>query len=132
MTIFVDASAAVSMLMLEPDAEFLFGLLDDDQDRLWSPIAVWETTVAITRTRVIQADRAYDDVNALAERLGFKLMRIGQAETFGALAAFARYGKRSGSPANLNLGDCFAYACAKTSGARLLYKGDDFTHTDLA
>ena len=32
----------------------------------------------------------------------------------------------------LNMGDCFAYACVKTNGAQLLYKGDDFSHTDLA
>jgi ribonuclease VapC len=42
-----------------------------------------------------------------------------------------RYGKGR-HPARLNMGDCFAYACAKTNDARLLYKGDDFSHTDLA
>jgi ribonuclease VapC len=53
---------------------------------------------------------------------------IGEA----ALAALARYGKGMGHPAQLNLGDCFAYAMAKRHGVPLLYKGDDFSHTDLA
>ena len=49
-----------------------------------------------------------------------------------ALGAFDRFGKGSGHPARLNLGDCFAYAMAKQHGVPLLYKGDDFSQTDLA
>ena len=48
-----------------------------------------------------------------------------------ARAAYRDYGKGSGHPAQLNLGDCFAYALAKDSGEPLLYKGDDFGHTDV-
>ena len=48
-----------------------------------------------------------------------------------ALEAFARYGKGRGHPARLNLGDCFIYAQAKVGGASLLYKGDDFSKTDI-
>ena len=48
-----------------------------------------------------------------------------------ALEAFARYGKGRGHPARLNLGDCFAYAQAKVGGASLLYKGEDFSKTDI-
>ena len=48
-----------------------------------------------------------------------------------ALQAFARYGKGRGHPARLNLGDCFIYAQAKLGGASLLYKGDDFSKTDI-
>ena len=48
-----------------------------------------------------------------------------------ALEAFARYGKGSGHPARLNLGDCFIYAQAKAGGASLLYKGEDFSKTDI-
>ncbi len=49
-----------------------------------------------------------------------------------ALDAATAYGKTVGYPADLNFGDCFAYACAKTEGLRLLYKGQDFAQTDLA
>jgi ribonuclease VapC len=47
------------------------------------------------------------------------------------LLAFARYGKGRGHPAQLNMGDCFAYAVAKTHGAILLFKGEDFGQTDI-
>ena len=57
---------------------------------------------------------------------------IGAAETELSIEAFAQFGKHSGHPARLNLGDCFAYACAKANDAASLYKGDDFVHTDLA
>ncbi len=49
-----------------------------------------------------------------------------------ALKAACKYGKTAGHPARLNMGDCFAYACAKTRGVSLLYKGNDFAQTDLA
>ena len=48
-----------------------------------------------------------------------------------AVVAFERYGKGRGR-ARLNFGDCLSYACAKAHGARLLFKGDDFVHTDIA
>jgi ribonuclease VapC len=52
-------------------------------------------------------------------------------ETELALSAFARFGKGQGHPAQLNLGDCFAYACARHHGAAMLCKGGDFVRTDL-
>lgn len=48
-----------------------------------------------------------------------------------ARAAYRDYGRGSGHPARLNLGDCFAYALAADSGLPLLFKGDDFGHTDI-
>ncbi len=49
-----------------------------------------------------------------------------------ALEAFERYGKGRDHPGQLNMGDCFAYACARALGVPVLYKGDDFARTDLA
>jgi ribonuclease VapC len=46
--------------------------------------------------------------------------------------AYRDFGKGSGHPAQLNFGDCFAYALAKVTGERLLFKGSNFTHTDIA
>jgi ribonuclease VapC len=54
---------------------------------------------------------------------------VKEAET--ALAAFSRYGKGRGHPAQLNLGDCFAYAVAKNYRTSLLFKGEDFSKTDI-
>lgn len=48
-----------------------------------------------------------------------------------ARAAYRRFGRGTGSPARLNLGDCFAYALSVASGEPLLFVGEDFTHTDV-
>jgi ribonuclease VapC len=50
----------------------------------------------------------------------------------GAVTARERYGKGRKHRASLNFGDCLSYACAKAHGAKLLFKGDDFAHTDVA
>jgi len=57
---------------------------------------------------------------------------ISVQEAEAALDAFARYDTGRGHPAHLNLGDCFAYACAKTNRTPLLFKGDGFSRTDIA
>jgi ribonuclease VapC len=62
---------------------------------------------------------------------GVRIVEIGDDELARALDAFDRYGKGR-HPARLNMGDCFAYACAKTQGVPLLFKGDDFGQTDIA
>ena len=56
---------------------------------------------------------------------------ITDKEAHTAFAAFSRYGKGRGHPAQLNLGDCFAYAMAKNAQATLLFKGEDFDKTDI-
>jgi ribonuclease VapC len=48
-----------------------------------------------------------------------------------AVAACSTYGRAVGHPAKLNLGDCFAYACARSLEVPLLFKGNDFPHTDM-
>jgi ribonuclease VapC len=61
----------------------------------------------------------------------FELVGIGERESEIAAEAYAQFGKGQ-HPAALNMGDCFAYACAKSNQAKLLYTGDDFAKTDLA
>jgi ribonuclease VapC len=61
----------------------------------------------------------------------FQLVAITDREWVISAEAYARFGKGR-HPAALNMGDCFAYACAESNSARLLYKGDDFSRTDLA
>ena len=58
-------------------------------------------------------------------------MPISSQEADAALDAFSRFGKGQGHPAQLNMGDCFAYAVAKNRRVPLLYKGNDFVHTDV-
>ncbi len=132
MTLFIDASAAVSMLTLEADADRLFAEADGSSRLLWSGIARWETTVAFARKMRKTTPEILADIEDFARRQAIETVPIGDAETHLALEAFARFGKGSGHPAGLNMGDCFAYACARTNDATLLYKGNDFALTDLA
>lgn len=132
MTVFIDASALVAIATGEPDARELEANFGAAERRLSSPIALWETARAVAYERKITIDDAYAELTTLLHEFGVDLVAIGEAEAVAAIAAHARYGKGTGHPARLNMGDCFAYACAKTHGAALLYKGDDFSHTDLA
>jgi len=64
------------------------------------------------------------------ETLNIQFVPIGEREYEMAAQAYAEFG-RGRHPAALNMGDCFAYACAKANRAALLFKGDDFTKTDI-
>lgn len=132
MTWFVDASVAVAMLGMEDGWEWLAERLDEDSERIWSPVAHWESVVGL-RTRLdTTVEIARAQVEAFALMHGIRPISLGVREAELALDAHKTYGKGSGHPAKLNMSDCFAYACAKANNARLLYKGDDFAKTDLA
>jgi ribonuclease VapC len=70
-------------------------------------------------------------VRDFLELAGIRAVPITEREAETALAAFSRYGKGRGHPAQLNLGDCFAYATAKNLRTSLLFKGEDFDKTDI-
>jgi len=71
-------------------------------------------------------------VDKFLDRYAVELRSVDETQLRIARIAFDRFGKGRGHPARLNFGDCFAYALAKSLGAPLLYKGDDFAHTDIA
>ena len=130
MTWFVDASVVIALAAREADWEYLVARLDEEDEHRWSPISRWESIVGSRRRLQCALDHAVRVVEGIAQP--FTLVAIGPAEADAAIDAYRRYGKGTGHPANLNMGDCFAYACARTNKARLLYKGDDFSHTDMA
>lgn len=132
MTVFVDASALVSMMTAEEDDELLVRQLAPHNLRLYSAVVWWETAVAIARKRKISVEETADEMETFIADFGMRPVTIGPGEAREAAVAWQRYGKLSGHSAQLNMGDCFAYACAKTNDARLLYKGNDFSHTDVA
>ena len=67
----------------------------------------------------------------LLREAGVAIVPITEEIAHLAVAAFERYGKGRRHRARLNFGDCLSYACAKAHGARLLFKGGDFGHTDI-
>src|SRR5271167_2405318 len=124
---FVDASASVAILTREPEAD----ALESAQSPITSPIAIFEAALGICRKRHASVEEAAHDVGEFLELAGVRTAPITDKEAHAALAAFSRYGKGRGHPAQLNLGDCFAYAMATNAGTTLLFKGDDFDKTDI-
>jgi ribonuclease VapC len=129
---FVDASAFAAILLGEPEAEDLAKRLDAAELRLASAIVVFETVAAIMRETSLSRSAAEDKVRAAFAAADITVVPITDEIGRAALDAFDRYGKGRGHPAQLNLGDCFAYGAARTLGVPLLYKGNDFAKTDLA
>ena len=127
----VDASALCAILLDEEDSRILSGRLRQERNASTHPISFYETVTALVRENNLTIAEATEATSELLRVAEISLVSIGQRETMMALEAFARYG-RGRHPAKLNMGDCFSYAVAKLRGMPLLYKGEDFSQTDLA
>lgn len=128
---FVDASALVAIIADEQDGPSLALRLDTAELRYTSPVALYEASLALRRIR----DGSVDAAAALLINFASasRIVTVPITAEIGRLAidAFARFGRGNHS-ARLNMGDCFAYACARNLGVPLLCKGDDFARTDIA
>jgi ribonuclease VapC len=129
--IVVDASAIVAMLTREPDADTLVSALAAAGRAETTPVAFYEAVLGVSRKRQWSIAEAETHVRDFLSAAGVAVQSIQPETAHVALEAFARYGKGRGHPARLNLGDCFIYAQAKVGGASLLYKGQDFSKTDI-
>lgn len=124
----VDSSALVAILKEEPEADALVKALTDATTRRISAATFVETAVVVDRLRDPTMSRRLDDLLAAAH---LQVEALTAEQALVARQAYRDYGRGSGHPAKLNLGDCFSYALARVTGEPLLYKGDDFVHTDL-
>ncbi len=127
---FVDASALIAILVGEPGCDELEKQLLAAPRRFTSAVAFWEATVNLKRIREIDLSDAQHDITEFLSAAAMTIEPMGADEAVQAVTAFARYGKKR-HPANLNMGDCFAYACARTHNVPLLYVGNDFAQTDV-
>jgi ribonuclease VapC len=128
---FVDASAIVAILTREAEADALADAVESARSPVTSPIAIFEAALGVCRKRHARVEEAEEDVRELLGVAGIRIVSLTEREAETALAAFSRYGKGRGHPAQLNLGDCFAYAVAKNHRTALLFKGEDFDKTDI-
>lgn len=127
---FIDTSAIVALITSEPEASLLAAALAQAEVRHTSPLVRLETSVVLaTRLDISpeQAGELFDDFLAEAD---IEVMAITDEVGRAAVACFAAFGKGR-HPARLNILDCFSYTCAKALGAPLLFKGDDFSQTDV-
>jgi len=127
---FVDASAWVAIALNEPERGRFRNVLAEAESVLTSSIANWEAVRAIVRETQDTVADSSARLAAVQAVFGARIVPIGAEEGRTALEAHARFGKGV-HPARLNMGDCFAYACARTNGVPLLFKGDDFALTDI-
>jgi len=96
-----------------------------------SPIVVFEAVLGMRRKAECDISEARAMLDRFIGEVRAEVMPIDTEIGLTAIQAHARFGKGH-HKASLNMGDCFAYACAKRRGIPLLFKGDDFIHTDIA
>jgi ribonuclease VapC len=124
----VDSSAMVAVIKREPDWMALSDCMDAAGSLRMSAASYLETAIVLDSRRdsVMSAklDDVIEEVNIVVEPVTAEQARI-------ARQAFRDYGRGSGHPANLNFGDCFSYALARDKREPMLWKGDDFGHTDI-
>jgi ribonuclease VapC len=124
----IDTSAIIAILRDEPEAMSCARAIADATERRVSAVNFVESAVVIDASRDPIASRRFDDFITEANIFIEPVTEI-QAKI--ARDAYRDFGKGSGHPAKLNFGDCFAYALAKAIGEPLLFKGGDFSHTDI-
>jgi len=123
----IDTSAIVAILLREPDADRPSGCLAEAPHRVMSAVARVELSFVI-EGRYGETGRADLERSLRDARIEIAAVTSQQAEI--AIDAFRRFG-RGRHPAALNIGDCFSYALAKAINQPLLFKGNDFIHTDI-
>jgi ribonuclease VapC len=127
--VIVDTSAIIAVLRAEEDApRFARALAAKGEPKRLSAANFLEAAAVIDGARDAIASRRLDDLIA---RAGIGIEPVTEEQARIARAAYRDFGKGSGHPAGLNFGDCFAYALAKATGEALLFKGEDFSKTDI-
>lgn len=124
----VDASAICSIMLEEPDLELYLAALNEAPNCKMS-VANWlEAAIRIDQAGTSVSSAAFDE---LIEKTPIDLIPVTPSQANRARRAYQMYGRGTGHPAKLNYGDCFAYALARETGEPLLFKGNDFKHTDI-
>jgi ribonuclease VapC len=124
----VDTSAILAILRDEPEAMACARALEEATVRRMSAASFLEAAIVIDASGDALASRSFDELIEVAEMV-IEPVTVEQAQI--GRDAYRDFGKGSGHPAQLNFGDCFSYALAATTGEPLLFKGSDFSQTDV-
>lgn len=124
----VDTSALIALLRDEPEATSCATAIAGAATRRISAANFVEAAIVIDSSRDPIASRRFDD---LCREAALIIEPVTEAQARIARDAYRDFGRGSGHAAKLNFGDCFAYALARITGEPLLFKGDDFAHTDI-
>lgn len=126
--IVVDSSALIAILFEEPENQAFRDAITGGERCVMSAVNVHETACVL---RVRLGPPAVMKLWRLLQEAAIEIAPFDEAQARAAIAAYDRYGKGIHSKARLNIADCAAYALAKTMDAHLLFKGDDFSQTDV-
>jgi len=124
----VDSSALLAILLNEPDAHPIRTAFDHDEVRLLSAATLLEVSIVIEARKGGAGGR---DLDLLISKSKIEVVPVDEDQVAEARRAWRRFGKGRHT-GNLNYGDLFSYALSRTSGEALLYKGEDFSRTDVA
>ena len=124
----VDSSALVAILRREPERQRFTQMLREAAEVRISAATYFEVSIVIDSARDPITSLMLDD---LIENSKITIEPVTEEQARIARQAYRDFGKGSGHRASLNFGDCFVYALARVKREPLLYKGDDFVHTDL-
>lgn len=122
----IDSSALLAVLLNEPERDDFVAAMVEAPCRMSAAALAEAGMVADQRSIVV--GRALD---RLVVEVGIDVVPLSARQALMARRAYRRYGRGNGSPARLNFGDCLTYALAAETGEELLFKGNDFIHTDL-
>ncbi|NIM17949.1 MAG: PIN domain-containing protein [Candidatus Aminicenantes bacterium] len=124
----IDTSALVAILLGEPEAKKIARAIANDNKRLISAFSFLKSSIVIESKKGEDGARELD---LLINKIQLEIISMNSAQTEAARKAWREFGKGR-HPAALNIGDCCAYALAKITGEPLLFKGDDFSKTDIS
>ena len=124
----IDASVLVAIITLEPDGRLYEVALESSPVNRISAATYLEASIIIDRARDPLISRRLDE---MLREAGVTIEPVTESQARIARDAYRDFGKGSGHPAGLNFGDCFAYALARELDEPLLFKGNDFNHTDI-
>ena len=123
----VDTSAIVAMILKEPEGPVFAARIAADRTNRMSVVSFVEVSIVLSRR---EGEAGLLEFRELVRNLGISVDPVTVEQCDLAVAAFQNFG-RGNHPARLNFGDCFTYALAKSTGEPVLFKGDDFSRTDL-
>jgi ribonuclease VapC len=125
----IDSSALIALLLGEPETADFVAVIATASSRLVSASSYLETAIVMMGR---SGPDAVEKLDRLLHELSIDVISFTREQADLATAAYRQYGRGSGHAAGLNFGDCFSYALAKVTGEALLFKGNDFSLTDLA
>lgn len=124
----VDSSAIIAWIRAEREADAIMNAIVNAPSLFMSAFNVFETKTVLSRRF---PGPGLEQFEVMLDDLGLRVLPFDTDQAAVAFDAYLRFGRGSGHPAQLNLGDCAAYALARSLNLPLLFKGNDFIHTDV-